>query len=338
MSRVPTHRYRDPVERVWLACASRIGFRVVRSNEVYASSDGAGTITLSDAAGMDPDDGLAQMIFHELCHSLIEGENALVLEDWGLDNRSERDVPREHACLRLQATLAGRHGLRRVLAPTTDFRAFYDVLPEGPIDGRSDDAIVARRGLQRAAKAPWGPHLEEALVATAAIARAATGFAAGVVEEDGRPSLWALVDAAPDGHPAGGIVAAGEGGCGTCAWHGLKGRCAVRSRRVDEAWPRCDAWEPALDCLDCGACCREAFHAVDVGPRESVIKRHPELIVFEDGRHGVLRDGERCAALEGSLATKFTCRIYEDRPRTCQDFALGSGNCLVARRRVGLSA
>jgi hypothetical protein len=35
--------------------------------------------------------------------------------------------------------------------------------------------------------------------------------------------------------------------------------------------------------------------------------------------------------------TRFHCVIYDDRPRTCRDFTLGSEHCLTARRRVGLT-
>ena len=56
-------------------------------------------------------------------------------------------------------------------------------------------------------------------------------------------------------------------------------------------------------------------------------------------------DGDRCAALCGGepdaakpeRVTRYYCAIYDDRPRTCRDFTLGSAHCLTARRRVGLS-
>ena len=63
---------------------------------------------------------------------LVQGETGFGKRDWGLDNTSDRDVVREHATLRVQAFLAARHGLRRVLAPTTDFRAFWEALPADP--------------------------------------------------------------------------------------------------------------------------------------------------------------------------------------------------------------
>ena len=113
----------DPLDGIWLTIADRIGFRVERSAEVYASTDGKGLMTIGAPSELDADDCLAQMILHELCHSLIEGVESLVVADFGLDNESERDVTREHACLRLQAWLTEKYGLRQALAPTTDFGA-----------------------------------------------------------------------------------------------------------------------------------------------------------------------------------------------------------------------
>ena len=145
MKRSSRHVYLDPLDAIWLTVAARIGFQVRRSEEVYASTDGRGIMTIGDPSTLDPDDCLAQMILHELCHSLIEGAQSLREPDFGLDNESERDVVREHACLRLQARLTAEYGLRRVLAPTTDFRSYYDALPEDPFEG-ADPAIALATG------------------------------------------------------------------------------------------------------------------------------------------------------------------------------------------------
>jgi Fe-S-cluster containining protein len=100
-------------------------------------------------------------------------------------------------------------------------------------------------------------------------------------------------------------------------------------------------WEPAgeLDCRNCGACCREAYDAVEIGNREVVLKRHPELVIATETHRKLKRDGDRCAALRGGTEAdrNYTCSIYTDRPRSCREFTLGSANCLDARRRVGLS-
>jgi Fe-S-cluster containining protein len=68
-----------------------------------------------------------------------------------------------------------------------------------------------------------------------------------------------------------------------------------------------------------------------------MVKKHPALVVDRTTYLEVLRAGDRCAALEGNERERYHCTIYDDRPRTCRDFTLGSANCLTARRRVGLS-
>ena len=190
MERTPQHTYLDPLDAIWLTVAKRIGFRVERSAEVYASSDGKGVMTIGAASTLDPDDCLAQMILHELCHSLIEGKGSLGVPDFGLDNESERDVVREHACLRLQAWLTGKYGLRRALAPTTDFRSYYDDLPEDPCADEADPVTAAAKlGAARSQEAPWAPHLWEGLEATRKVLRVARQLGAADPEAT-NPPIW----------------------------------------------------------------------------------------------------------------------------------------------------
>jgi Fe-S-cluster containining protein len=366
------HRYVDPLAQVWLDAAARIGLRVVRSPDAYAATDGGGTLVIGDDASLDADDSLAQMIFHELCHSLVQGPESFTRPDWGMDNIGDGDVWREHACLRLQAYLSARHGLRGLFAPTTDFRAFWDALPADPFDDRADPSVAAAiRGVHRAERAPWAPALDEALAATARIAAAVTAAPRATIDADTSPSLWSTITPARAAHPIG-LPAAAEpdrGGCATCAWRytGGPGRRAERCRqadgkRIDLAWPACERYEAAttLDCQTCGACCREAYGSVEVAPRDPMRKRRPELVVDRGLYLEVLRKGDRCAALEGGdviaacastaasttaaapaagalTTTRYRCTIYDDRPRTCRDFTLGSDHCMTARRRVGLS-
>jgi hypothetical protein len=342
--RAPAHRYEDPLDRVWLGAAARVGFKVARTPDVYASTDGRGTILVGTPETLDPDDSLAQMIFHEMCHALVEGPEALEKLDWGLDNQTERDRDREHACLRLQAALSAPFGLRRFFAPTTDYRAFWDELPDEPFAaGREPSSVAARRGLEWSRRKPWAPHLGEALAATATIVREAAAWESS---GDGLPPLYDLVEPASDRHPAGGFRArAGARGagqtCGGCAWR-KKGRCLATSVRVAEDAPACTSWEPPadVDCLTCGACCREAYHSVTIPPRSAIVRLHPSLIVRRESYVEIRRDGDRCAALGGGkeAAEPFACAIYEDRPKPCRDFERLGANCLDARRRVGLSA
>ncbi|MGB5547147.1 MAG: hypothetical protein WBM74_11310 [Polyangiales bacterium] len=193
MDRAPQHIYLDPLDGIWLTVADRIGFRVQRSSEVYASTDGKGVMTIGHPSTLDADDCLAQMILHELCHSLVEGEESLEVPDFGLDNESKRDVTREHACLRLQAWLTSKHGLRQALSPTTDFRSYYDELPEDPLEDSKDPATAAaRQGATRSQKPPWAPHLQDGLAATVKVLRAASELGARDPSTNKPPIWWKL--------------------------------------------------------------------------------------------------------------------------------------------------
>lgn len=340
LSRDVTHRYEDPLDRIWIGCAERIGLRVVRDPSAFATTDGAGTLAIATAEGLDADDCLAQMILHELCHSLVQGPRALLMRDWGLDNESERDVAREHACLRLQALLLRPLGLRRALGPTTDFRAYYDALPPDPMQGDDESVMLARAAASRVTQAPWSPHLEEALRATAKLAAEVAPYGAASAS-----SLWSLVDAPVPTNRAGlpspaPSARAERETCGTCAWGaraGKRWRCRATGASTAEAERACERWEPReLDCRACGACCREAFHTVVLTRRDVLRKLRPDLVTMIDGRPEMPRPEGLCPALVHD-AHGYTCTVYDDRPTSCRDFAMGGEACLVARRRVGLT-
>jgi len=117
---------------------------------------------------------------------------------------------------------------------------------------------------------------------------------------------------------------------------------SAAAARIDPSWAACERFEAALDCQTCGACCREAYHSVEVAPRDPAIKKQPDYIVHRGSYPGVKRCGPRCSALAGGAVedgatTRYHCVIYDDRPRTCREFTLGSEHCLTARRRVGLA-
>jgi len=201
MSPRPALRYVDPLDAVWIAAARRIGLDVRRSPDVFAASDGDGTLYIGTPETLDADDHLSQLILHELCHTLVAGPGAFRLPDWGLANTDDRDLSHEHACLRVQASLATEVGLRRFFAPTTEHRAFWDALPGDPLSptgGRSGLAL-AEAALPRADRPPWAPHLRGALRATAAIARVVVeaGGASAVIGAGAPPasgSLWTTVE------------------------------------------------------------------------------------------------------------------------------------------------
>lgn len=140
--------------------------------------------------------------------------------------------------------------------------------------------------------------------------------------------------------PPGRAGVAPEATCRDCVWrkpgrqHDRCLRHAGAAVRFD--WPACPAHttDAALDCLACGACCREAYHAVEVGRRDPFVRFHPELLVTVDGRLNVRRAGPRC----GCLGEDYRCSVYADRPKTCRDFERTGANCVEARRRVGLTA
>lgn len=92
-----------------------------------------------------------------------------------------------------------------------------------------------------------------------------------------------------------------------------------------------------FDCTTCGACCREAFDAVEISEDDPFVELHPELVIRTPfDKLGVLRQGPRCACLSGDDATPYTCAVYAVRPQTCRDVAVGGEACLWARERVGL--
>jgi Putative zinc- or iron-chelating domain len=343
VAREVTHRYVDPLAQVWLGAARRIGLRVVRTPDAYATTDGSGTLAIATAEGMDLDDSLAQMIFHELCHSLVEGEDSFRSPDWGMDNTGPDHDFREHACLRVQWVLTGHHGLRAVFAPTTEFRTtFWNQLSGDVLADRTDPSVqLSIAALRRVHQPPWGPALVEALIASEHIARAVGPFAT-----DSAKTLWARVEQPPALHPTGLPAGEGSGTCGDCAWR-YEARGVVRCRqseikKIDPAWPACERFEAALDCQTCGACCRAAYHSVEVSRRDPAVKARPEYIEDRGTYLEIRRKGDRCSALEGGEVVdgkqaRFACVIYDDRPRTCREFTLGSEHCLTARRRVGLS-
>ena len=366
--------YTDPLDLVWLNTARAMGLRVVRSADAYASTNGRGTLSLATPEAMDADDCLAQMIFHEICHWMVQGRAALGWVDWGLDNEGTRDVEREHACLRLQAALLQPFGLRQALAPTTDFRIYYDALPEDPFEERDErdrlSITLARAAYDRRRQTPFRDGLEAALDATATIFATVKNISGKTGPSNHlafrlQPPLPRHVTGLP-------MYESPRSVCGKCAWYFesdtfSRGRCRQEPEsRTERNEPSCCAFEPAFDCRDCGACCREAYDTVEVDVEDPACRLHLTLMVERSGGYDMRRKGSRCACLQGGveltppqptisggIAPKdaalhlpplnmpshapFTCSIYETRPETCRQFTIFSDHCLHARRRVGLS-
>jgi len=338
VSRAIRQRYDDPLDLIWLECARSLDLTIVRSDEVYASFDGERTLTLSTSAHFDPDDSLAQLIFHELCHALVAGRRK-TLPDWGMANTDERDLLQEHACHRVQSALADRYGLRALLAVTTDHRAYWDALPIDPLGPGDDEAIpLARDAFERGTEGPWAGAITRALASTAALAAVMRKL------ELPADSLWrATRPLHASGFPQG---TDGLRTCGDCAWsHGsasrLRCRQTDRATRIGATLTACVRFEPKLDqdaCGACGACCREGFDRVELSARDLVKKRHPELVTVDGFGPHLARPLGRCVALEPPKdGAPYRCRVYAERPRACADFPIASDACLTARRRVGLS-
>lgn len=164
--------YQDPLDIIWTSAARAMGIEVERDNDVFASWDGCQTLRIGKADSLDADDSLAQMIFHEICHALVQGPENFNQPDWGLENDEPNHIVREHACLRLQATLAQKYGLRNFLATTTDFRTYYDQLPTDPMSDLNDNSVpLALAGLERAENGAWSGPLALAMEQTQAIAK-----------------------------------------------------------------------------------------------------------------------------------------------------------------------
>jgi Fe-S-cluster containining protein len=97
------------------------------------------------------------------------------------------------------------------------------------------------------------------------------------------------------------------------------------------------------DCVTCGRCCHHGpstVHLLDTDEErvlrgldgEAILRR---LTVVDDRPPGwrfVKNTGERCAALDVSVAGRFPCSMYEVRPDDCRIVEPGSPCCLEARR------
>ena len=174
-----TKIYQDPLDLIWTETAARMGMKLKRSSEVFASWDGTDTLTIGRQEDLDPDDSLAQMIFHEICHAMVQGPEGWTQENWGLENIDGRDDIREKACIRLQAGLSAPYGLQDFFAVTTQWRSYHDALPSNPLDAHDDDPAIsiAIDAYERATQGTHGAAIAAALKATQSIVAATKPFA-----------------------------------------------------------------------------------------------------------------------------------------------------------------
>lgn len=145
-----------------LRLAELHGWRVDRSPTAWVSYS-PGVIQVAPDETLDADDTLLQIVLHEWCHHLVEGPESAGLADWGLDNETDADVAHEHAALRFQAWLTSQWGLRWVLVPTTDFRPWYEQLPENPLDGEDESSTMAGAAIGRWQTWPHRAEIESIL-------------------------------------------------------------------------------------------------------------------------------------------------------------------------------
>ncbi len=193
-------RYTDPLELVWMATARRLGIRIRRNPHVFSMTDGTGLLELGPKESLDPDDTAAQQIFHELCHWITNGLDSFHERDWGFPLTDELDW-REFGCLRFQAGLADRYGLREMMGVTGIFRQYYDRIPADvlvPFDDSDLERYAvksAAEALQRVDVEPWREPVHAALSATRALRDLVHPFLGQYqtdVESDELPSLWSV--------------------------------------------------------------------------------------------------------------------------------------------------
>lgn len=101
---------------------------------------------------------------------------------------------------------------------------------------------------------------------------------------------------------------------------------------------------PELDCLSCGACCRQASDGRILVPESDLVRwrrqgRTDLLDALVPGHFSELAfasDAKGACVHLGTREHANACRIYEDRGTTCREFERGSWQCLEFRRDAGI--
>ena len=92
------------------------------------------------------------------------------------------------------------------------------------------------------------------------------------------------------------------------------------------------------DCVACGRCCHHGPQTVHLLEEDDARLTPEELVRLTvldprpPGFRFIVNAGERCGALDVSVAGKFPCSIYPRRPEDCRIVEPGSPCCLEARR------
>ena len=194
--------------------------------------------------------------------------------------RHQHELARSRSRVRQPAPAGGTGGsLRSASIPgqhTTDHRAYYDALPENPLEPANDKTtVLAKIGLVRASSPPWAPALRKALEATATIVAATRPGASP-------PSLYCLFEPPWPLNPIGfALPPYLDSSCANCVWRHTDGdrglqRCRLASNaQIELSWPACERFEAELSCRTCAACCRAAYGSVEIEASEPIIEAHP---------------------------------------------------------------
>jgi len=178
MNRLTIQQTLRCMDDAWIDLVGGHGFRVRRSDQSYVWYDGEGTIWIAPDHDLDDDDFLGQILLHELCHWVVEGPASAQRPDWGLDNLTANDEPRERAALRVQSWLVDPFDLRDVFVATTTFRDDYLTMPAEPPSPRDDHGGVAWGAITRLRDTPLAHDIHHLLHQASRIVRATRGSTA----------------------------------------------------------------------------------------------------------------------------------------------------------------
>lgn len=337
--------YIDPLEYIWRRAAKQFGFNVERSKDVYASNNGRGIIYIAENQYLDPEDSMAQMILHELCHGLVQGESKVYELDWGFGKEGqteEEETAWEHAALRLQAALLQQHGLRDIFIPTTPFRSYYQNLGANPLSNLDDCAPFLQKGIALANRAPYRIILNEALNASYQMISVLQSM---TYKSTATHFLWDGFEL-PKCHATGRMELSAwfNKKCLDCVWFNddFCQKNTDAPQKILGTFNACSQFEQQqLDCQSCAACCC-AFDQIPISDLEFVhlSRLNPKIVTSLPDYTGMTYNKSlpSCAALaHSSDRQRWHCTIYEERPLTCQDVEKYGPACLFARQKQGFT-